>query len=429
MGPIINAMKNQASTIMSNIIAIQPDAQFGVGNYKDFPPSSNPYAFLHQLSITDDTSAVSTAIGTWVPLAGGDGPEGQFYALTELATNPAIGWRTDSTKIVVWFGDAPGHDPIPQAATGYDYDVDETTVIEDLQAAGIMVIPLSFYIPPSYPDGLDDDPNDGGGEYAAAYGITENGAPGQATRIASETGGIYMFTPNPEDVATVIIDALEQVVTDVWWQIGDCDDELKVTLTPSVHLDVPGGTTVPFVETIELDTDAVTGIYSCIVEFYANHYPEEGALIGTQEIKVRYKSDIDVDVDIKPGSCPNPIQLKKKGVTPAAICGTEDFDVMDIDPYTIMIGREGYGEIAPIRYNYGDVATPFPDFCEKCDDRLCCHELRADKYLDLTLKFSTPEIVSALLHDTTKGDVLCLYITGTTYDGLPFIGQDVIWIR
>jgi hypothetical protein len=139
---------------------------------------------------------------------------------------------------------------------------------------------------------------------------------------------------------------------------------------------------------------------------------------------------IPVPVDIKPGSCPNPIELKKKGVTPIAILGTQLFNVYDIDPSTIVLHREGYcGVVEPIRYNYEDVATPYPDFCEDCDDRYCCHELRGDGYIDLTLKFDTKEIVNRLLYDTVPGDVLCLKITGTTYDGISIYGQDVIWIR
>jgi len=41
--------------------------------------------------------------------------------------------------------------------------------------------------------------------------------------------------------------------------------------------------------------------------------------------------------DIKPGSCPNPINRNKKGVLPVAICGTEDFDVTTIDPLRSML--------------------------------------------------------------------------------------------
>ena len=38
-----------------------------------------------------------------------------------------------------------------------------------------------------------------------------------------------------------------------------------------------------------------------------------------------------VDIDIKPGSCPNPFNGKSKGSVPVAIVGTGEFDVTDID--------------------------------------------------------------------------------------------------
>jgi hypothetical protein len=45
--------------------------------------------------------------------------------------------------------------------------------------------------------------------------------------------------------------------------------------------------------------------------------------------------DIDVDVDIKPGSDQNPINLKSKGVIPVAILTTDDFDAADVDGSTV----------------------------------------------------------------------------------------------
>ena len=132
---------------------------------------------------------------------------------------------------------------------------------------------------------MEDDPNTGG-DYASFYGIVEDGAPGQATRITGATSGAYMLTPDPADVANAIIEALEQVVTDVWWDITYCDPELTVTLTPEVWEDIPGGVTVEFDETIEVDEEAIGGTYSCIVDFYANHVEEGGLLIGTEEIVI-----------------------------------------------------------------------------------------------------------------------------------------------
>ena len=52
---------------------------------------------------------------------------------------------------------------------------------------------------------------------------------------------------------------------------------------------------------------------------------------------------INVAVDIKPGSCPNPLNIKSKGVLPVAILGTEDFDVKDIKVNSIRIlAEEGF---------------------------------------------------------------------------------------
>jgi hypothetical protein len=65
---------------------------------------------------------------------------------------------------------------------------------------------------------------------------------------------------------------------------------------------------------------------------------------------------IPVDIDIKPGSCPNPLNLKSKGVLPVAILGSEDLDVSTIDVDTIRL--EG---VAPLRSRLEDVATPVVD--------------------------------------------------------------------
>jgi len=79
--------------------------------------------------------------------------------------------------------------------------------------------------------------------------------------------------------------------------------------------------------------------------------------------------NIPVAVDIKPGSCPNPLNPKSGGVLPVAVLGSEDFDVTTIDPCTIALNYEGKSGPAPIRSAYEDVATPFEgDLCD-------CHDL------------------------------------------------------
>lgn len=133
-----------------------------------------------------------------------------------------------------------------------------------------------------------------------------------------------------------------------------------------------------------------------------------------------------VEIDIKPTSCPNPINFKSKGVLPVAILGTGDFDVTTIDPDTVRL--EG---VAPLRWKTEDVATPYVgEVTADCPGCECCHEEGLDGHADLTLKFSTQEIVAALGY-VANGDCLILQLTGSLkeeFDGTPFMGEDVVKI-
>jgi hypothetical protein len=130
----------------------------------------------------------------------------------------------------------------------------------------------------------------------------------------------------------------------------------------------------------------------------------------------------EVPVDIKPESCPNPLNVKKNGVLPVAILGTEDFDVTEIDPGTIML--EG---VAPLRWDWEDVATPFEPFLEKEDCMEDCTTDGPDGWLDLTLKFDNQEIVAAL-GAVEDGECLVLTLTGNLLGGAPIVGEDEIII-
>jgi len=123
--------------------------------------------------------------------------------------------------------------------------------------------------------------------------------------------------------------------------------------------------------------------------------------------------EIEVNVDIKPTSWPNPLNANGKGVLPVAILGTEDFDVTQIDPATILL--EG---VAPLRWALEDVATP--------GDPLA----GPDGFMDLSLKFDTQEIVAAL-GDVNDGDEMVLHLMGNLkpeFDGASIVGDDVVRI-
>ena len=122
---------------------------------------------------------------------------------------------------------------------------------------------------------------------------------------------------------------------------------------------------------------------------------------------------IEIEVDIKPTSCPNPLNVNSRGVLPVAILGTAEFDVTMVDVATLsLVG------IGPIRSGYEDVATPLIDSCD-------CTTDGPDGWLDLTLKFNTQEIIAAL-GDLYDGDVLELQLTCETLNGVPFVGFDCV---
>jgi len=138
---------------------------------------------------------------------------------------------------------------------------------------------------------------------------------------------------------------------------------------------------------------------------------------------------IPVPVDIKPGSCPNPFNIKQKGVLPVAILGTDEFDVTTIDPATIQLTREGeeYEEMGvwPLRWAYEDVGTPFDG--ELCD----CHDLNGDGYLDLTLKFEAQEVKDDLDLGDEVDNTIPLLITGQLLEeegGMRIGGSDCVWV-
>jgi len=134
--------------------------------------------------------------------------------------------------------------------------------------------------------------------------------------------------------------------------------------------------------------------------------------------------EFPVAADIKPQSCPNPLNVKDKGVLSVAILGAADFYVSQIDPASMRL--EG---LAPLTWALEDVATPYEPCLDKAD-AYDCTEAGPDGYLDLVLKFDAQEVV-AVLGDLNDGDVLVLHLSGIlkeAYGGTAIVGEDVVWI-
>lgn len=208
METIINSVKSNIYNIMSSISAPGANIAFGAGNYKDFPLDT--YCFKNDISITTNTSAVASAVNSWVASGGNDGSEGQLFALNQIAdaTN-TVGWRPNSLQIVVWFGDAPGHDPIcptisPQVGSN---PITEFSVTQKLKAPQLKRV-LAISVNTGYLLGLDDDPNSSTFNYPTTT-CTPNGIAGQATRITAATQGSLITDINSSNIVNSIISMIQ----------------------------------------------------------------------------------------------------------------------------------------------------------------------------------------------------------------------------
>jgi uncharacterized repeat protein (TIGR01451 family) len=232
MGGAIANVRTNASSVMAQVIAAQPDAQFGVGEYKDVGD-----AFVYRLNqaITASTAAAQAGINLWAASGGGDIPEAQLFALQQLASSPATGFRTGSSRIVVWFGDAPGHDPRNGAT--------EASATAALLTAGARVIAIST-------------------------GANQLDATGQASRITAATGGVFLPGASDDAVADAILAGLSNLPATVTHTVT-CPAGVSASLSPMSQTVTSGGT-VTFSETYGVNAGTLAGTYVCHVDFLIN---------------------------------------------------------------------------------------------------------------------------------------------------------------
>ena len=127
---------------------------------------------------------------------------------------------------------------------------------------------------------------------------------------------------------------------------------------------------------------------------------------GLDNVKVEAKLAVDsdvVDIDIKPGSDPNSVNTKSRGVIPVAILGSATFDVTDVDVTTLMFGPCG-----------SEVALPAHDLT---DPHL--QDVNSDGLTDLVSHYRQKD-TGLSLGDTEA----CL--VGATTGGISISGMDAV---
>jgi hypothetical protein len=180
MGDVIAAVRNNATAILAGAAGLG-DVAFGVGEYKDRTTAGDPYDYRLNTAITTNAANVTTGINLWAASGGGDTAEQNLYALSQVATNPATGWRVGAAKLIVWFGDAPSHDPSGSAPEPLPRPVTLTNTEDNLTGNNVKVAALDIS---HFGSSLDAD--------------------GQATAITTATGGAIIHNPDLSDPSAIV---------------------------------------------------------------------------------------------------------------------------------------------------------------------------------------------------------------------------------
>ena len=139
----------------------------------------------------------------------------------------------------------------------------------------------------------------------------------------------------------------------------------------------------------------------------------------------RFRSDFveaaEVPLDIKPLSCPNPVNTVSRGRIPVGLLGTAGFDVRTVNIETLRL--EG---VAPLKIEYADVSAPFdpgggPPSCGQCAI------LGPDGYEDLVMHFDT-QAIAEYVNGSGTAECRVLVLAGEKTDGTRFVARDVVKI-
>ena len=115
------------------------------------------------------------------------------------------------------------------------------------------------------------------------------------------------------------------------------------------------------------------------------------------------EQDIVVDIDIKPYSDPNSVNLCSQGAVPVAVLGSETLNVHDINTDTLSLADAGVKMVG------------------KKDKQLCSIEdVNGDGYDDLVCHFVTIDLASLDGASTTA------QLSGNLLDSTPFTGSDSV---
>jgi len=272
MANFFNTTKLKTEQVMNTLITSYPGINFtfGVMSHMDYPdfysscgygpaPYGTPdgYAYSLDQPLTDNITTVTTAINSLISEDDwtADAPEDYTRIFYESYNDSNIGWRTETTKLLVNFGDnvphdcnlnenitsgtwSTGGDPGRDEIMGNSDDLDLQTVLADMNSSGITLIECH----------------------------TKNSKIDYWTYWTGITGGsVYIINSSnfDEKVKNAITGQLPNLkVYNLTLNVTTPGYESWLTsVDPPIYSEVTTGTSVTFNETICVPIDTPSGLY------------------------------------------------------------------------------------------------------------------------------------------------------------------------
>ncbi|MBA7686010.1 hypothetical protein ES703_94441 [subsurface metagenome] len=234
------------------------------------------------------------------------------------------------------------------------------------------------------------------GEDASCSSGALPGGYGSLGDIATLSGGTCTEVEDPSDLPDILPELIVATLESLEMTVDSATVPID-NISPALPQEDP--VTVSYSTTIY---GLGPGEHEICVTAYASDAGGAGSITDCKAITVVQ----EVAIDIKPGSYPNSINLKKeKGVIPVAILGSATFDVTTVDVTTLSFGPGG--------------ANPAHDLTDPDVYADHLQDVNEDGYIDLVSHYVSSE--SGIVSDDTSA---CL--SGEYGGGLPFTGCDSV---
>lgn len=302
------------------------------------PPSYHDQPYKVARTVTTDFASVQSAVSGLVKGNGGDGPQDYSRIMWEsgqdsevpaapalsLGSQPALGYRDGTQKILLLFGDSMPHD----CSLGAGKDPGRDGVLNTTDDITLASATQSM--------------KDKGVKLVMVYA---GGKPAQLDAwktIAEVTGGnATQFDPSASlaDLVTNQIAAIKLNVS----VTRSCPTGADVRFNNSTqtgaeslsYSDVTPGDSISFTETPSLAAFTPPGtVLTCTVTATAETSGSTAQTIGTETVHI-HSIPKSVRIDVKPGSLPNSINLGSKGNVPVALLGSSTFNANSVQDSSV----------------------------------------------------------------------------------------------